>query len=192
MKRSVQLAIAAEAARLMVAREETEYLHAKERAVQLLGLPAGSPLPTNRQIRDLIGKLAGEGGDAYADQLARMRATAEEIMSAMADFDPHLVGSTLTGHVRPGSDIDLHVFADDPDAVRLRLEGFGYGPVEREDVVNVKGRFTHLRWSEAGDPIEITVYPWRQRRQIPISSITGEPMERGDLDEVRRLSGGAS
>ena len=49
-----QRRLALEAARLMVERVETEYLHAKERAILMLGLPYHTPYPTNRQIQSLI------------------------------------------------------------------------------------------------------------------------------------------
>ena len=52
-----QKRLALEAARLMVNRIETEYLHAKERAILMLGLPYNTPYPTNRQIKEFIRQL---------------------------------------------------------------------------------------------------------------------------------------
>jgi len=40
-----------------------------------------------------------------------MRVIALEAMQALERFSPRLIGSVATGHVRRGSDIDLHVCA---------------------------------------------------------------------------------
>lgn len=57
------------------------------------------------------------------------------MMRILRAFRPRLIGSTLTGHVRKGSDIDLHIFSDSLEAVRsaLEAEGISY-EVERKRV----------------------------------------------------------
>ena len=56
-------------------------------------------------------------------------------MRTLAAFRPRLIGSTLTGHVRRGSDIDLHLFADSIEAVTSALEAEGMTfDVERKRV----------------------------------------------------------
>jgi predicted nucleotidyltransferase len=183
-----QKRLALEAARLMVERIETEYLHAKERAILLLGLPYNTPYPTNRQIKEYIAKLTRRqlGPEVMTARVREMREIAEEIMTVLQDFDPHLIGSTLSGQIRDSSDIDLHVYCDHHLEVE-RLMSFGYTGVEPEYVENQKGTFVHLRWLEKGYPVEITVHNWSQRSEIPISSVTGKPMKRADLDALRVL-----
>jgi predicted nucleotidyltransferase len=184
-----QRRLALEAARLMVERIETEYLHAKERAILLLGLPYNTPYPTNRQIKEYIAKLTKRqmGPEVMAARVRQMRELAEEIMTVLGDFDPHLIGSTLSGQIRDSSDIDLHVYCDHFSEVKERLRSFGYDGVEEELVENQKGTFVHLRWLEEGFPVEITVHNWQQRGEVMISSVTGKPMKRADLAGVRRL-----
>jgi hypothetical protein len=186
-----QKRLALEAARLMVERIETEYLHAKERAILMLGLPYNTPYPTNRQIKECIAQLTRKrmGPEEMARRVRRMREVAEELMTVLADFDPHLIGSTLSGQIRDSSDIDLHVYCHHHSEVEARLAGFGYEDVEAEYVENQKGAFVHLRWLEDGFPVEITIHNWAQRGDIPISSVTGKPMKRADLDDVRKLLG---
>lgn len=184
-----QQRLALEAARLMVQRIETEYLHAKERAIMMLGLPYNTPYPTNRQIKECIAKLTRNqlGPDVMAQRVRTMRQIAEELMTVLVDFDPHLIGSTLSGQIRDSSDIDLHVYCHHYTEVQQRLLTFGYEDVEEEFVENLKGTFVHLRWMEGGFPIEITIHNWSQRSEVFISSITGKPMKRADLDKLRRL-----
>lgn len=184
-----QRRLALEAARLMVERIETEYLHAKERAILLLGLPYNTPYPTNRQIKQFIAKLTENqlGEDVMAARVRRMRELAEEIMTVLLDFDPYLIGSTLSGQIRDSSDIDLHVYCRHYSEVQERLLTFGYEDVEEEFVENLKGTFVHLRWVEEGFPVEITIHDWSQHGEVFISSITGLPMKRADLEKVRKL-----
>jgi predicted nucleotidyltransferase len=184
-----QKRLALEAARLMVERIETEYLHAKERAILMLGLPFNTPYPTNRQIKEYIAKLTRKqlGPEVMEARVRRMREIAEELMTVLADFDPHLIGSTLSGKIRDSSDIDLHVYCYHHEEVQERLRAFGYEDVEDEYVENQRGTFVHLRWVEEMFPIELTIHNWAQRGDIPISSVTGNAMKRADLDEVRRM-----
>ncbi|MEI8195706.1 MAG: hypothetical protein WCI73_07345 [Phycisphaerae bacterium] len=184
-----QRRLALEAARLVVERIETEYLHAKERAILMLGLPYNTPYPTNRQIKEYIAKLARNrmGPEAMVARVRQMRELAEEIMTMLIDYDPYLIGSTLSGQIRDSSDIDLHVYCDHFSVVKERLRSFGYEDVAEEFVENQKGTFVHLRWLEQGIPVEITTHSWSQRGDVMISSITGKPMKRADLEVVRRL-----
>ena len=184
-----QRRLALEAARLMVERIETEYLHAKERAILILGLPYNTPYPTNRQIKECIAQLTRRqlGPAVMAQRVRRMRELAEDLMTVLEDFDPHLIGSTLSGQIRDSSDIDLHVYCRHHGEVQARLASFGYEGVEVELVENQKGTFVHLRWVEEGFPVEITTHTWAQRGDVMVSSVTGKPMKRADLSAVRRL-----
>ena len=141
---------ALEATRLMVERVETEYLRAEERAILLLGLPYHTPYPTNRQIKHFIGVLTKKrmGAEVMAGRVRAMRELAEELMTVLEEFDPYLIGSTLSGQIRESSDVDLHVYCDHFEEVRGRLAAAGYDGVEVEFVENMKGRFVHLRWLE--------------------------------------------
>src|SRR4051812_27300567 len=140
-----QKRLALEAARLMVNHIETEYLHAKERAILMLGLPYNTPYPTNKQIKEYIRQITRKQmGPAAMDARVRtMRELAEEIMSVLEDFDPHLIGSTLSGQIRDSSDIDLHVYCHHFSEVKARLVTFGYENVDEELVENQKGTFVH-------------------------------------------------
>src|SRR5688500_7607229 len=119
--------IAMVAARLMYEREEKEYFTAKRKAARQLG--AGDcryhpkDLPSNAEIRDQIQALAGfYEGDKRKTNLLEMRLEALRMMRLLSAFRPRLIGSVLTGHVRKGSDIDLHVFGDLLSAVTTVLE----------------------------------------------------------------------
>src|SRR5881227_2766964 len=108
-------AIACESARLMYERVETEYFTAKRKAAKRLcrGQVKPSDLPSNSEIRDQIQLLARllEGERRTAD-LRDMRFAALGMMRLLRPFKPRLIGSVMTGHIRKGSDIDIHLFTN--------------------------------------------------------------------------------
>jgi hypothetical protein len=189
MKKDAQKLVAQAAAQFMVDGLESEYLGAKERAVLMLGLGSQTRLPSNRKIRECIALLTREelGGTEVDRRLKEMRLIAEEIMMALDEFDPFLIGSTLSGEIHTASDVDLHAYSDHSDLLKEHLIEWGFEGVEEEFVENRKGRFVHLRWMESGYPVEVTVYPLSWRELTPFSSVTGKPMKRADLAGLRRL-----
>src|SRR5438552_13821090 len=132
-------AIALEAARLMYERVETEYFTAKRKAAKRLCRGSVKPgdLPSNAEIRDQIQLFARlHEGERRTENLKDMRLAALAMMRLLRPFRPRLIGSVMTGHVRKGSDIDLHVFANSAGLVTDILEKEGYQfDVERKQVV---------------------------------------------------------
>ena len=118
--------IALLAARLMYDRQESEYFTAKRKAARQLGVEyryRPKDLPSNREIREQIQALANlHEGERRQENLRAMRLEALRMMRLLCQFRPKLIGSVLTGHIRKGSDIDLHVFTDHPSAVTTVLE----------------------------------------------------------------------
>src|SRR5207247_4290602 len=107
--------IALEAARLMYERVESEYFTAKRKAAKRLCRRGVKPedLPSNAEIREQIQLFARiHEGDKRTENLRDMRVQALKLMRLLRPFRPRLIGSVMTGHVRKGSDIDLHVFSD--------------------------------------------------------------------------------
>lgn len=181
--------IALEAARFLADGVETEYLHAKQRALASLGLSSETRLPSNRKINDCVGMITREelGSEETDRRIREMRIIAEEIMTVIFDFDPFLIGSVLSGKIRRSSDIDLHAYCDDVVVLHGYLEDFGYEEIEVDRVENRKGHFVHLKWEERGYPVELTIYPWSWREITLLSSVTSKPMKRIDLIGLQKL-----
>ncbi|HSU66521.1 MAG TPA: nucleotidyltransferase domain-containing protein, partial [Tepidisphaeraceae bacterium] len=143
--------IALIAARLMYERQESEYFTAKRKAARQLGVEyryRPKDLPSNREIRDQIQLLANlHEGDKRIENLKMMRIDALRMMRRLSLFYPKLIGSVLTGHIRKGSDIDLHVFTDHPSALTTVLEEDQFAfQVERKRIIkqNEERIFTHI------------------------------------------------
>src|SRR5438270_5634681 len=155
--------IAFEAARLMYERLETEYFTAKRKAAKRLCRNNCKPedLPSNAEIRDLIQTFARlHEGDKRTAHLRAMRLDALKLMRLLRQFKPRLIGSVMTGHVRKGSDIDVHVFSDSALAVTGALEAEGYQfDLERKQVIkHDEARvFTHIHVFDRFN-YELTVY----------------------------------
>src|ERR671939_2223639 len=108
-------AIALEAARLMYERVESEYFTAKRKAAKRVCRQQVKPedLPSNAEIREQIQVFARiHEGEKRTQHLRDMRLEALRLMRLLRAFRPRLIGSVMTGHVRRGSDIDIHVFTD--------------------------------------------------------------------------------
>jgi predicted nucleotidyltransferase len=185
-------AIALEAARLMYERVETEYFTAKRKAAKRLCRQWVKPeeLPSNAEIRDQIQVFARiHEGDRRTDNLRAMRMEALRLMRSLRAFRPRLIGSVMTGHVRKGSDIDIHVFCDSPALLcdLLEQQGLQYD-VERKQVVkHGESRiFTHIHIFDRFN-FELTVYAEDKAHYVFKSSITGKAIERASIRELEEL-----
>jgi len=189
MKKLSRVTVAQEAAKFMLDGAENEYLHAKERATIKLGISGHNLFPSNKTIKNMISLLAKVelGEDEIKKRVRRMRDIALEIMLIIEENDPFLIGSTLSGKIRATSDIDLHAYADDPVEIQDKLEQCGFADIDLEEIENLKGYFMHLKWEEDGFPVEITVYPWKNRDVQPISSVTGKLMKRADMNTLKKI-----
>jgi predicted nucleotidyltransferase len=185
-------AIAFEAARLMYERIESEYFTAKQKAAKRLcrGSVKPSDLPSNAEIRDLIQTFARmHEGDKRVENLQAMRLHALRMMRLLCKFRPRLIGSVMTGHIRKGSDIDLHLFSDhvEPITHLLDAEGVQYD-VERKNVVKhgEERIFTHIHVYDTFN-FELTIYPEDKAHYVFKSSITGKAIERASIAELEQL-----
>jgi predicted nucleotidyltransferase len=132
-------AIALEAARLMYERVEWEYFTAKRKAAKRLCRRGVKPedLPSNAEIREQIQVFARiHEGEKLTQHLRDMRLEALRLMRLLRAYRPRLIGSVMTGHVRKGSDIDVHVFCDSAGLITDLLEQDGYQyDLERKQIV---------------------------------------------------------
>src|SRR5438067_4672967 len=188
----LRYAIAFEAARLMYQRVESEYYTAKRKAAKRVCRNDCKPedLPSNAEIREVIQSFARlHEGESRTAQLRQMRVEALKLMHLLRSFKPRLIGSVMTGHVRKGSDIDIHLFTDSVGLVTdvLEREGMQFD-VERKQVVkHDEARvFTHVH-VHAWFNFELTIYAEDKAHYVFKSSITGKAIERASVRELEEL-----
>jgi len=123
------------------------------------------------------------------------KATALEAMRLLEDFEPRLVGPLLSGTATAHNDIALHLFADTPETVAVRLMdcGIPHEVAERRfrgqrDVVQA---FPALRFTAGGHGVDATIFPKDGIRQAPPGPVDGRPMRRATLAEVEALMEGS-
>ncbi len=177
---------------MMYSRQESEYYRAKMKAARKVcqGWVKPSHLPSNREIRDEIQRFACTfEGDSRTGNLLSMRLQALRFMRLLKAFRPKLIGSTLTGHIRQGSDIDIHVFSHSCEAVVTQLDDEGVDYRVEHKTVQKHGEqriFTHIHIQDEY-AVELTLYPTERSSYGFKCSITGKQIERATLPEFEQL-----
>ncbi len=172
----------------MYQREESEYYRAKMKAAKHIqkGWVKPADLPSNAEIRDEIQQMARMiEGESRVRNLCEMRLAALVLMRQLAKYRPRIIGSVYTGHIREGSDIDLHVFSDSFQAVvsEIEFQNLNYDVSEKR--IRKNGEETTYRHIHVYDrfEFELTVYPVNKMSFAFRSSITGKPIEKASLSE---------
>ncbi|MGA8709259.1 MAG: hypothetical protein WB646_19990 [Steroidobacteraceae bacterium] len=194
---NLRRALAQEAARIMAEHGIHDFLTAKRKAAERLGVPDASALPRNTEIEQALAeyqRLFDPGGHELT--LSAQRRAALQAMHWLSQFEPRLVGPVLTGTATEHADIQLHVFADTPEYVALKLldRGIAHEITERRvrlDAERTKA-FPGLRFAVDDRQIEATVFPLDGIRQAPVSPVDGRPMRRADAAEIQDLLRSAS
>ena len=181
------------AAQMMYNRTESEYFTAKRKAAKQLGVEyrhRPGDLPSNKEIRDQIQAMARiHEGPKRLEHLRDMRLDALRLMRLLARFRPRLIGSVRTGHVRKGSDIDIHIFCDSLALVTDTLDELGLQyDVEHKRIVKYgeERTFTHIHIFDNHN-YELTLYAEDKAHYVFKSSITGKAIERASIAELEAL-----
>src|ERR1700761_89444 len=185
-------ALAQEAARIMAEHGIEDFLQAKRKAADRLGVNDHSVLPKNVEIETALRahqRLFGR--ETHDSTLKEQRRVALDTMRLLREFSPRLVGSVLTGTATDYSDINLHLFAETSEAVAIRLLDLGvpHEFYERRVKMDAERSISYpaLRFEADGRSVDATVFPIDGIRQSPYSPVDGRPMKRADAREVSEL-----
>jgi hypothetical protein len=188
-------ALAQEAARIMAEHGIEDFLQAKRKAADRMGVNDVSVLPKNVEIEAALRahqRLFGR--DSHVHSLNEQRRIALDAMRLLDNFQPRLVGSVLTGTATNYSDINLHLFADRPESVAIHLMEVGVPHEFYERRVKMDAErslnYPALRFEANGRMVDATVFPIDGIRQSPYSPVDGRPMRRADAREVSELVAG--
>jgi hypothetical protein len=192
---NLRRAMAQEAARIMAEHGIHDFLTAKRKAAERFGNPDDASLPRNTEIEAaLVDYQRLFAADTHGVALQQQRHAALQAMQNLAEFEPRLVGPVLAGTATPHADVQLHLFAERPEAVALQLldRGVQHEIIERRlrlDAERVRN-FPGIRFEIDSQGIEATVFPIDGIRQAPVSPVDGRPMRRADLTELEMLLAG--
>ncbi len=181
----LRLLIAEEAAKL-ITEGAADFHSAKQKAATRHGVTASRDLPDNLEIEQaLIARQQLFEGDQHTVIVDELRKTTLTLMTELTAFDPHLVGGVLSGTANAFSEIQLHVFSDDLEAVAIHLlnKNIAYRSIEKEMADLLLPGF---KFSWQNKPIELLVFD-DDARISPPSPIDGKPMARASKAEVTAL-----
>jgi len=185
-------ALAQEAARIMAEHGIHDFLTAKRKAAERLGVTDTSSLPRNVEIEQaLVEYQRLFAADTHEQTLQDQRRAALAAMRWLSQFEPRLVGPVLSGTATEHADIQLHVFADRPENIALQLmdRGVAHEITERRvrlDAERIKA-YPGVRFEVGNRRVEATVFPPDGIRQAPVSPVDGRPMRRADATELAEL-----
>lgn len=190
-------AIAREAARLMIEHGHEDYGIVKRKAAERFGVTDLAVLPKNTEIEEALAEHQRLFvPDTHASELSEMRSAALEAMRLLADFEPRLVGPLLSGTATAHNDITLHLFADTPENVAVRLIDRGIPHefaerrfrVQRDEIE----AFPSVRFTAGGHEVDATIFPLDGIRQAPPGPVDGRPMRRATAQEVAGMIKGVA
>jgi hypothetical protein len=190
---NLRRALAQEAARLMAEHGIRDFLAAKKKAAERLGVIDGAALlPKNSEIESALAEYQRLfGGASHLEALEAQRRAALAAMRYLREFAPRLVGPVLSGTATEHTEVQLHLFAERVESVTLKLldGGIPHELTEKRIKLNAElaRPFPGVRFEIDDQPIEATVFPTDGIRQAPMSPVDGRPMRRADAGEVEAL-----
>ena len=166
-----------------------EYIEAKKAAAKDFDV---SVLPSNREVAEkLLDYALSLEGEGYWERLRRLRLKALGLMKALERFKPRLVGSVWRGVIKPGSDIDIEVDYENPEAVAetLRKQGFSVRSVEPINVPEPlrMGSLWRIKTEVDGVEAEVILKEHQAYINPPTCDIYGDPRKGLSLSELKRM-----
>jgi hypothetical protein len=188
----LRVRVADEAARIMREQGVRDFLLAKRKAAERLGVVDRHSLPANQEISDaLAAQQRLFGGAEHENNLRALREAALQAMQLLEPFKPRLVGPVLAGTATEHSDVSLHLFAAAPEEVAFLLleRGVRYRTGERR--LRLAGGeyvgYPSFEFDTATAAIEAVVFPEQGLRQAPLCPISGGAMRRARREEIEAL-----
>ncbi len=183
--------IAHAAARLMAEDGIEDYALAKRKAARQVGIPDTRELPTNDEIDEALRTYRQiYHQEEHRERLRALREAALRAMRELAQFNPYLTGSVLSGNAGKYAGIDLQLFTDSAKAVELYLidRNISYRTAESRlycgaELVTAPVYVV----TDDGTEIELTVLSPRELRGTLRASVEGKSIERAKLAAVEQL-----
>jgi len=189
---NLRRAVAQEAARIMAEHGIQDFRAAKRKAAERFGVTEEGALPSNAEIEEsLVAYQRLFGGDAHNATLQAQRRAALRAMRSLGAYSPRLVGPVLTGSATAHSDVQLHLFVDNPETVALSLLDRGVSHEMGEHRLRLDAErfqvYPAVSFELDDYMVRATVFPVDGIRQTPVSPVDGRPMRRADISEVEAL-----
>lgn len=179
--------LAHQAARILVEEGIADFAFAKRKAAKQLGASDTQHLPSNEEVEEALHSYrALYQQDYHPGILYQLRREALDAMHLLAEFNPYLTGSVLSGSAGERSDINLMLFSDDSKAVLLFLLKHNIDFGDGEWKTRVGGREENVPSytlnGESGTQMHLIVLPENARH-----SGSRHPETHADITAVEAL-----
>ena len=180
------------AARMMAVDGVSDYLIAKKKAADRLGITQQKYLPSNREIEEaLIGYQRLFQSDTQPQAVQRLRECALEAMNFFHEFRPYLTGAVLKGTATEHSSVHLIIYTDSAEDIdRLLIDhSIPYELVNRtvKFKADEEAAYPCYQFLVRNIPIAATVFPRKRINQSPLSPTDGKPLQRANTGKVKKL-----
>ena len=183
------------AARLMAEDGIQDYATAKRKAARQAGAPDTRELPDNQEIEVALREYQTlYQADEQPEILRHLRVVAVEAMEFLAEFNPQLVGSVLTGTATEHSDINLQIFADSSKEFEIFLLNKNIPYESGEKTFRIADKPTAIpvyRLAFSDVEVSVAVFGMDDQRLMKKSKADGSKIERAKLADVKALVQGA-
>ncbi len=189
---SLRFELAETAARMIAVDGVSDYLTAKRKAAERLGVTQLKHLPSNSEIEAaLINYQRLFQADTQPAIVDTLRQCALEAMEFFRDFNPYLTGSVLKGTATGYSSVHLIIYTESAEDIDRRLidHGLPYELINRtvrfrqdEDLV-----FPCYQFLVRDIKVTTTVFPRKRINQAPLSPTDGRPMQRASITRLKEL-----
>lgn len=192
--RQMRERIAQLAARLMAVDGIDDFALAKRKAARQAGAPDTRNLPNNEEVEQALRAYQQlYQADEQQERLRHLRQNAREMMQLLAQFDPYVSGSVLSGSAGKYSDINIHLFTDSVKDVELFLLNRQIPYRSRERRVYISGEPRSVpNFSVSSDDadFDITVFAQRDLRYQLRTTAEGRPFDRARIDWLNSVLDG--
>jgi len=173
------------AARIMAEDGVDDFAYAKRKAARQAGAADARAMPDNEEIeRALAAYREIYQKDEHEDVLRQLREQALTVMRGLEQFNPHLVGSVLSGVAGRHSDIEIQLFADSAKEVEIFLlnGGVRFRPSQVRRFVNKsEEQVPVFVFDAAGFAVSLTVFDQRDIRHSIRATPLGRPLQRAGI-----------
>ena len=168
------------------------YHTAKRKAADKLGYNKKKDLPKNIDIERSVITYQNLYQSSFQPQtLCNLRGLAIDIMGQFERFSPRLVGPVLAGTASHHSEIIVHLFSDNPEAISIQLQenNIPYEMSEKRIRTADKNSmpFPSSSFFAGHIPIVLIVFPEKYLKQAPLCPIDEKPMKRANIKKVQSL-----
>lgn len=184
------------AARLMAVDGIDDYALAKRKAARQIGAPDTRHLPNNDEVEQALRAYQQlYQADEQKAHLHHLRRSARKMMQLLAQFNPYLSGSVLSGSAGKYSDVNIHLFTDSVKDVEMFLinRQIAYRSGENRVFIGDEPMGVPSFSISTNDAdFEISVFSPRDLRVQLRASAEGRPFERARIDWLDAVLSGST